>query len=46
MSGWCNYGIISVIEYGNLLEKGACNVSIVHGQLLEVRDKGDMSMLM
>lgn len=33
------YGITRVIEDGNLLEKGAVNVSIVHGQLSEARAK-------
>ena len=42
MGGWCNYGITNVIEYDNLLEKGAGNVSIVHGQLSEARAKVDM----
>lgn len=33
------YGITRVIEDGKLLEKGAVNVSIVHGQLSEARAK-------
>ncbi|KAH9325547.1 hypothetical protein KI387_005725, partial [Taxus chinensis] len=33
------YGITRVIEDGNLLEKGAVNVSIVYGQLSEARAK-------
>lgn len=35
----CRYGITRVIEGGDLLEKAAINISIIHGQLTETRAK-------